>query len=62
MLAADLSQLLATMKNLDRQSAQKSATRKRLEMSIVYQDTLMRTLEDRVALREKSIALQLEPP
>ena len=43
-LRADLSQLADTLKALDRQMAEKLATRKRLDMSIAFQNTLLDTL------------------
>ena len=43
-LRADLAQLSDALKALDRQMAQKLATRKKLDMSIAFQRTLMDTL------------------
>ena len=43
-LRADLTQLSDALKALDKQMAQKLATRKRLDMSIAFQRTLMDTL------------------
>ena len=43
-LRADLAQLSDALKALDKQMAQKLATRKRLDMSIAFQHTLMDTL------------------
>ena len=54
-LRADLSQLADTLKVLDRQMAQKQATRKRLDMSIAFQRKLMDTLNARVATRQEAI-------
>ena len=51
MLRADLTQLSDALNALDKQMAQKLATRKRLDMSIAYQQTLMNTLNQRVAKR-----------
>jgi hemolysin D len=50
-LAADLTQLADTLKNLDKQMAQKEATRERLRMSIAFQDTLIETLTQRARRR-----------
>jgi hemolysin D len=58
-LAADLGQLRDTLFNLDKQMAQKTATRRRLEASIVYQNTLIKTLEGRVDMRESAIKLDV---
>lgn len=58
-LAADLAGLRDTIANLDKQSEQKIATRKRLEASIAYQTTLISTLEGRVDMRESSIKLNV---
>ena len=54
-LRADLGALSDTLKALDRQMAQKLATRKRLDMSIAFQHTLMDTLNARVATRQEAI-------
>ncbi|HKN29297.1 MAG TPA: HlyD family type I secretion periplasmic adaptor subunit [Roseiarcus sp.] len=54
-LRADLVQLADSLKALDKQMAQKLATRKRLDMSIAYQHTLMDTLNQRVATRQQAI-------
>jgi hemolysin D len=58
-LTADLAQLRDTLRNLDKQMAQKVATRRRLEGSIAYQNNLLATLEGRVDMREKSIKLDV---
>ena len=58
-LATDLGQLRDTLFNLDKQMAQKSATRRRLEASIAYQNTLIKTLEGRVDMRESAIKLEV---
>ncbi|MDE2362917.1 MAG: HlyD family type I secretion periplasmic adaptor subunit [Hyphomicrobiales bacterium] len=58
-LLADLAQLRDTLRNLDKQMEQKAATRQRLEASIAYQNQLMRTLNGRVEMREKSIKLEV---
>ena len=55
MLRADLTQLADALKALDKQMAQKLATRKRLDMSIAFQNTLMETLNQRVATRQEAI-------
>jgi hemolysin D len=54
-LRADLTQLSDALKALDKQMAQKLATRKRLNMSIAFQNTLMETLNQRVATRQEAI-------
>ncbi len=54
-LRADLAQLSDALKALDRQMAQKLATRKKLDMSIAFQRTLMDTLNARVATRQEAI-------
>ena len=58
-LGADLSQLADTLTNIDKQMAQKQAMRKRLDMSIAYQTGLIKTLEERVGVREASIKLNV---
>ena len=58
-LAADLTQLADTLKNLDKQMAQKEATRERLRMSIAFQDTLIETLTQRVNTRQEAIDLKV---
>ena len=58
-LRADLSQLADTLKALDRQMAEKLATRKRLDMSIAFQNTLMDTLNQRVSTRQRAIDLKV---
>ena len=58
-LRADLAQLSDALKALDRQMAQKLATRKRLDMSIAFQRTLMDTLNARVATRQEAIDKQV---
>jgi membrane fusion protein, hemolysin D len=58
-LRADLVQLSDALKALDRQMAQKLATRKRLDMSIAFQNTLMDTLNQRVSTRQEAIDLRV---
>ena len=58
-LRADLTQLSDSLKALDKQMAQKLATRKRLDMSIAFQRTLMDTLNARVATRQEAIDKQV---
>ena len=58
-LRADLAQLSDSLKALDRQMAQKLATRKRLGMSIAFQHALMDTLNARVATRQQAIDLNV---
>lgn len=58
-LSADFGQLADSLNNLDRQMAQKEATRQRLNMSIAFQNTLMETLKQRVATRQEAINLEV---
>ena len=58
-LRADLTQLSDSLNALDKQMAQKLATRKRLDMSIAYQHMLMNTLNQRVATRQEAIDLKV---
>jgi hemolysin D len=58
-LRADIVQLADSLKALDKQMAQKTATRKRLDMSIAYQQTLMDTLNQRVKTRQQAIDLNV---
>jgi hemolysin D len=58
-LRADLAQLSDALKALDKQMAQKLASRKRLDMSIAFQRTLMDTLNERVATRQEAIDKQV---
>ena len=58
-LRADLVQLADALKALDKQMAQKTATRRRLDMSIAYQRTLMDTLNQRVKTRQQAIDLNV---
>ena len=58
-LAADLNQLSDALNNLDKQMAQKEATRQKLNMSIAFQDTLMETLTQRVGMRQQAIDLRV---
>ena len=58
-LRADLVQLADSLKALDQQMAQKLATRKRLDMSIGYQHTLLDTLNQRVLTRQQAIDLNV---
>ena len=59
MLHADLAQLSDSLKALDKQMAQKLATRKRLDMSIAFQHTLMDTMNQRVSTRQQAIELSV---
>ena len=59
MLRADLAQLSDSLKALDKQIAQKLATRKRLNMSIASPHILMDTLNQRVAMRQQAIDLKV---
>jgi len=58
-LRADLAQLSDALKALDKQMTQKLATRKRLDMSIAFQHTLMDTLNQRVLTRQQAIDLNV---
>jgi hemolysin D len=58
-LRADLSQLADALKALDKQMAEKLATRQKLNMSIAFQNTLMETLRQRVSTRQQAIDLQV---
>lgn len=58
-LSADLSQLGDALSNVDKQMAQKEATRQRLRMGIAFEDTLIETLRDRVSTREEAIKLKV---
>jgi hemolysin D len=58
-LRADLTQLSDALRSLDKQMAQKLATRKRLDMSIAFQRALMDTLNARVATRQQAIDLNV---
>jgi hemolysin D len=58
-LATDLAQLRDTLFNIDRQMAQKTATRRRLESSITYEDALIKTLQGRVFMRESALKLDV---
>lgn len=53
-LATDISQLSEVLATVEKQIAQKNATRERLHMSIAYQTQLITTLQDRVTLHESS--------
>ena len=58
-LRADLTQLADALKALDKQMAQKLATRQRLNMSIAFQNTLIETLTQRVSTRQEAIDLKV---
>jgi len=58
-LNADLDSLADQLSALDKQIAQKEATRQRLGMSIAFEDQLMTTLADRVKTREDAISLKV---
>ena len=58
-LRADLNQLSDALKAIDRQMAEKLATKKRLSMSIGYEQTLMVTLNQRVSTRQEAIDLKV---
>ena len=58
-LGADLTQLADALESLDKQMAQKEATRERLNMSIAFQNTLIDTLTQRVSTRQEAINLRV---
>ena len=58
-LRADLTQLSDALKALDKQMAQKLATKKRVGMSIAFQHALMDTLNQRVLTRQQAIDLNV---
>jgi hemolysin D len=58
-LSADLQELSDALEALDKQMAQKLATRERLSMSIAFQETLMETLNQRVSTRQEAINLNV---
>ena len=58
-LSGDLDSLVDQLAALDKQIAQKEATSQRLNMSIAFQDELLKTLQDRVKTREEAITLKV---
>jgi hemolysin D len=54
-LRADLIQLSDALNALDKQMAQRLATRERLNMSIAFQNTLIETLTQRVSTRQEAL-------
>ncbi len=58
-LNADLTQLADTLADLDKQMAQKRATRQRLNMSIAFQDSLIETMRQHVGTRQQAIDLHV---
>jgi hemolysin D len=58
-LVADLNELADQLSSLDKQIAQKEATRQRLNMSIAFENELMVTLNDRVETRKEAIKLKV---
>ncbi|MCI4677178.1 HlyD family type I secretion periplasmic adaptor subunit [Rhodoblastus acidophilus] len=58
-LRADLDQLSDNLADLDKQMAQKRATRKRLDMSIGFQESLIQTLTQLVKTRQDAINLHV---
>ena len=58
-LAADLNEISNALNTIDKQMAQKEATRERLGMSIAFQNTLIETLTQRVGTRQEAIDLQV---
>ncbi|WGS01070.1 HlyD family type I secretion periplasmic adaptor subunit [Bradyrhizobium sp. ISRA443] len=58
-LTADVNQLIGALQSLDKQMAQKEATRQRLEMRIAYQDKLIETLTALLSVRQQSYDLKV---
>ena len=58
-LRADLTQLADALRALDRQMAEKLATRKRLDMGIAFENKLIETLNQRVSTRQEAIDLKV---
>ena len=58
-LTADVNQLIGALQSLDKQMAQKEATRQRLGMRIAYQDQLIETLTQLVSTRQQSFDLKV---
>jgi hemolysin D len=58
-LRADLTQLSDALKALDTQTAQKMATQTRLNMSMVFENKLIETLNERVSTRQEAIDLKV---
>jgi hemolysin D len=58
-LIGDLLQIADTLHTLDQQIAAKQATSQRLHMSIGYQNTLIKTLDERVGMRQDAIDLKV---
>ena len=58
-LSADLSHLGESLQNIGKQMAQKQATRERLNLSIGFQNKLIKTMFERVGVREESIKLSV---
>ncbi len=58
-LRAELTELADSLKTLDKQMAQRIATKQRLNMSLSYQHSLMETLQQRVSTRQQAIALDV---
>jgi hemolysin D len=58
-LTADVNQLIGALQSLDRQMAQKEATRQRLGMRIAYQDKLIETLTELLSTRQLAYDLKV---
>lgn len=58
-LTADVNQLIGALQSLDKQMAQKEATRQRLAMRIAYQDQLIETLTQLLSVRQQSYDLKV---
>ncbi|WP_456656570.1 HlyD family type I secretion periplasmic adaptor subunit [Bradyrhizobium sp. JR3.5] len=58
-MTADVNHLIGALQSLDKQMAQKEATRQRLDMRIAYQDKLIQTLTDLLSVRQQSYDLKV---
>ncbi len=58
-LSADISHLSESLQNIGKQMLQKQATRERLNLSIGFQNKLIKTMFERVNVREESIKLSV---
>lgn len=58
-LTADVNQLIGALQSLDKQMAQKEATRQRLGMRIAYQDKLIGTLTELLSTRQQLYDLKV---
>ena len=58
-LGGDIDQLTTQLQSLDKQAAQKTATRQRLNMSIAFEKQLIGTLNSRVGTRQEALDKQV---